>query len=233
MDGLNRKKVAICETQPVTAEGLRCLVASSADLEWLDSADSIGAARDLVWLRLPDVLVVDKALGLQAIADAMVDLRGPDSRTAIVLWGVSISQTEALRLVQAGAKGVVRKSAPANVLLACLQSVASGVTWMEDVFFGDRSRLGRGRNSLTPRELQVADLIEQGFKNREIAGELGIRPGTVKIHLKHIFEKTGIRGRYGLALTGMREKGRLALLEKTGDSLRVSRVCASPRPETG
>ena len=44
------------------------------------------------------------------------------------------------------------------------------------------------------------ELVEQGFKNREIAQELGIRPGTVKIHLKHIFEKTGVRGRHGLGL---------------------------------
>lgn len=51
------------------------------------------------------------------------------------------------------------------------------------------------------------ELVEQGLKNREIARELGIRPGTVKIHLKHIFEKTGVRGRYGLALTGLRQKG--------------------------
>jgi len=45
------------------------------------------------------------------------------------------------------------------------------------------------------------------------AAILGIRSGTVKIHLKHIFEKTGIRGRYGLALSGLREKGLLAMVE--------------------
>ena len=50
-------------------------------------------------------------------------------------------------------------------------------------------------------------MVEQGFKNKEIALELGIRPGTVKIHLKHIFEKTGVRGRYGLAISGLKERG--------------------------
>jgi len=62
---------------------------------------------------------------------------------------------------------------------------------------------------LTARELQVMELVERGMKNKDIGDELGIRTGTVKIHLKHIFEKTGIRGRYGLALSGLKEKGLL------------------------
>jgi DNA-binding NarL/FixJ family response regulator len=54
------------------------------------------------------------------------------------------------------------------------------------------------------------ELVERGMKNKEIAVALGIRTGTVKIHVKHIFEKTGIRGRYGLALSGLKERGRMA-----------------------
>jgi DNA-binding CsgD family transcriptional regulator len=63
------------------------------------------------------------------------------------------------------------------------------------------------RTPLTAREAQVVDLVERGMTNREIACELGIRTGTVKIHLKHIFEKTGVHGRYGLALCGLKERG--------------------------
>ncbi len=63
---------------------------------------------------------------------------------------------------------------------------------------------------LTVRELQVMELVERGFRNKDIAVSLGIQTGTVKIHLKHIFEKTGIRGRYGLALSGLKEKGMMA-----------------------
>lgn len=79
---------------------------------------------------------------------------------------------------------------------------------MEDCVFRDNGRPDRyPRSELTSREQQVLELVEQGYKNKEIASDLGIRPGTVKIHLKHIFEKTGVRGRYGLALSGLRERG--------------------------
>jgi two-component system nitrate/nitrite response regulator NarL len=83
---------------------------------------------------------------------------------------------------------------------------------MEDCVFRDSSRSDRyPRSELTAREQQVLELVEQGFKNKEIAGELGIRPGTVKIHLKHIFEKTGVRGRYGLALNSLKDRDLVAI----------------------
>jgi DNA-binding NarL/FixJ family response regulator len=106
-----------------------------------------------------------------------------------------------------GAKGIVRKTAEAGTILACLESVAQGATWMEESLFREATRSERqNRLDLTAREQQVLELVEQGMRNKEIARELGIRPGTVKIHLKHIFEKTGVRGRYGLALSGLRER---------------------------
>ena len=93
--------------------------------------------------------------------------------------------------------------------MECLLAVAEGRTWMEDSALQDERPGGVPKSRLTAREHEVADLVEKGLKNREIARTLGIQTGTVKIHLKHIFEKTGCRGRYGLALCGLREKGYL------------------------
>jgi DNA-binding NarL/FixJ family response regulator len=118
-----------------------------------------------------------------------------------------MTESEALRYLKLGAKGVVRKTAEIGTLLACLENVAMGCTWMEEAFFREGSRFERqDRLQLTTREQQVLELVEQGLRNKEIASELGIQPGTVKIHLKHIFEKTGVRGRYGLALSGLRDR---------------------------
>src|ERR1017187_8791469 len=121
-----------------------------------------------------------------------------------------MSESEAVRFLQAGAAGVIRKTAPLAELADCLRTVAAGGNWMEsDVVRDPRLPLRTGRSALTPREVQVMDLVERGYKNKEIGLSLGIRTGTVKIHLKHIFEKTGIRGRYGLALSGLKHKGLL------------------------
>ncbi len=203
------KRVSVCDTQPVTAEGVRTLLSGSPDMVFADVTDSLAQALDLIRRTSPDVLLLDKAFGIQAILDWLAGLKANESLgTAIVIWGVSVTEAEALRFLQAGARGILRKTAGIPVVLACLRTVGLGRSWMEDCVFRDSNRAERyPRSELTSREQQVLELVEQGFKNKEIATELGIRPGTVKIHLKHIFEKTGVRGRYGLALNGLKDRG--------------------------
>jgi two-component system, NarL family, nitrate/nitrite response regulator NarL len=206
------RTVSICDTQPVTAEGIRTLLSDCPDLKFEQATDSLSRAMEMLRESPPSVVVVDKAFGIQTILEWLTELRTADAdlstRTGIVIWGVSVTEAEALRFLQAGARGILRKTATIPMLVACLRSVAAGRTWMEDCVFRDSGRSERyPRSELTAREQQVLELVEQGFKNKDIAVDLGIRPGTVKIHLKHIFEKTGVRGRYGLALSGLKERG--------------------------
>jgi DNA-binding NarL/FixJ family response regulator len=206
------KTVIVCDTQPVTAEGIRTVLAGSPDLEFHQVADSLGLALDLARRLAPDVMVVDKAFGIQAILEWLSEIRSAAPGVGVVIWGVSVSEAEALRFLQSGARGILRKTAVVSVVLSCLRTVAEKRTWMEDSVFRNSSRSDRyPRSELTTREQQVLELVEQGFKNKEIAVDLGIRPGTVKIHLKHIFEKTGVRGRYGLALSGLKERSLVAV----------------------
>jgi len=207
-EDLAKKRIAVCDTQPITAQGLRNLLASSEDLQLVEAMNSLESATAFVRANTPDIVVVDKGFGMRAVLDWIHDLKLTDATPAVTVWGVSMTEAEALRLLQAGARGIIRKTADLASLLVCLRTVASGRSWMEDCVFRDSARqIGYPRSELTAREHQVLELVEQGFKNKEIALELGIRPGTVKIHLKHIFEKTGVRGRYGLAISGLKDKG--------------------------
>lgn len=201
--------VAVCDTEPILIEGLRSLLESAESLRVVAAESSLEDGMDAVRELKPSILVIDKNFGLHALGELLVKLEGAPKRVGTIVWGHNFSEAECVRLVQAGALGVLRKTSSLDTVLECLGAVQRGGSWV----CGDEARDYRGRRSghspLTSRESQVMDLVEQGMKNKEIAQALGIRVGTVKIHLKHVFEKTGIRGRYGLALSGLKQKGLL------------------------
>jgi DNA-binding NarL/FixJ family response regulator len=202
------RTVAICDTQPVAAEGMRMLLEASPYLQYQQTLDSLAWALEMVRRQAPDLLVVDKTFGIKAILEWLRDVGHTDSRTRVVIWGAAITESEAVRFLQGGARGILRKTASVNEAMSCLLSVADGRNWMEESLFRDPTRSDRPlRHTLTAREQQVLELVEQGLRNKRIAQDLGITLGTVKIHLNHIFVKTGVRGRHGLALDGLKSRG--------------------------
>jgi DNA-binding NarL/FixJ family response regulator len=204
--------VAVCDTEPVAIEGLRSLLHSVGGLRVVAAETTLVDGLDAVRELRPRLAVLDKAFGMQGVTDFLHSAHS-NGETSVIIWSTTFSEAEALRLLQAGAAGVVRKTSSLDTLLDCITSVATGAQWMgEDIIRGSDALPRPRPSALTAREVEVMQLVERGLRNREIAEQLGIRVGTVKIHLKHIFEKRGIRGRYGLALSGLREKGLLTTL---------------------
>jgi len=98
------KTVCICDTQPVTAEGIRTLLSGCPDLKFLEGTDSLNRALELMRRSAPDVLMLDKAFGIQAILEWLSALRSVEAvgefqagglRTGIVVWGVSVTEGQA------------------------------------------------------------------------------------------------------------------------------------------
>lgn len=202
--------LVVCDTEPIAIEGLRNLLEPITDFRIVAAENSLPEAMQTARDLAPSVFLLDKAFGIQPVMDCLKEIRHSGRPTSSVIWGVALSEAESVRFLQAGCAGIVRKTAPLATLVECLQTVATGSNWMENEVTRGWDRGLNGRCALTARELQVRELVERGMKNKEIAVSLGIRTGTVKIHLKHIFEKTGIHGRYGLALSGLKEKGLLS-----------------------
>src|SRR5450759_3642710 len=199
--------LAVCDPEPVAMEGLRRLMESIDGPRVVAVETNMESAVTAVRKLQPSLLVVDKVFGLPTLTSWVRLLHTAEEPTAVIVWGTLMSESEALRFLQAGVAGVIRKTAPLAELAGCIRTVAAGGNGVERGVLRDpRLPLRTGRSALTPRENEVMDLVERGYKNREIGQSLGIRTGTVKIHLKHIFEKTGIRGRYGLALSGLKHK---------------------------
>ena len=82
----------------------------------------------------PRVAIIDKGLGTQDVLNWLARNRGR-GQTPIVVWGALISDAEALRFLQNGAKGVLRKTALPEHLMSCLDAVVNGATWMDDNLF--------------------------------------------------------------------------------------------------
>jgi DNA-binding NarL/FixJ family response regulator len=218
--------VCLCDPQPVVQQGLEGLLERNEDFELLAAGSQLARVNELMSSCSPDVLIMERSFGMHAALEAINQLKQTHPRLKVVVWASQISDIECFRLLQAGARGILKKTASPELIFHCLHRVAEGHLWTEDLYNSPQASLAQPRNRpLTPREVEVASLVSKGMKNREIGESLGIATGTVKIHLMHIFEKTGIRDRFELALRGLRnatEKDRGAAAETPAFPAEVS-----------
>jgi two-component system, NarL family, nitrate/nitrite response regulator NarL len=104
--------------------------------------------------------------------------------------------------------GIVVSGPQVGHLLECIESVAAGRRWVDpDVLSLVFAPKRTSRDSLTSREQQIVDGVVRGLRNKEIAREMNIREGTVKMHLHHIFDKLELKSRTQLVLAFSKTKG--------------------------
>lgn len=198
---MSRISVLVCEPQPVVVEGLKKVLAETDDLFLAGVVSRPAEALEAIQRSQPNVVLLDATAGVTAAFRLLSQLKGAGPVHA-VLWVVDLPETDAFRALQVGARGIIRKTLPVAKLMECLREVAAGRIWMQEseqlAEFLQRKEATR----LTPREKEVVRLICRGLRNRQIAENLHITPGTVKVHLMHIFEKTGLKDRLALAVHG-------------------------------
>ena len=199
---MNSISIFVCEAQPIVIEGLQRVLADCEDLQFAGSVAKASEALEVAQRVRPDIVLIDGSNGLTAALRLLGNLKAACPTTYAVLWVVDLPEMDAFRALQMGIRGIVRKTLPASKLIECLREVGAGKIWMEQseqvAEFLHRKEASR----LTPREKEVVRLICRGMKNKQIAEDLRITPGTVKVHLMHIFEKTGLKDRLALAVHG-------------------------------
>jgi len=206
---LNRLTVFACESQPIVLEGLAKVLGGSEDLEYAGAAANLADALEALRLRRPDVILIDQSAGLKVVFQFISDVKNTWAHCQPVLWVNDLAEIDCFRALQLGARGILKKTLPVDAVLECLRSVARGNVWIESSLsnpvLGSIER--RSTPRLTPREKEIVHHVCAGLKNKEIAESLTITPGTVKVHLMHIFEKTGVKDRFELAVHGRRLLG--------------------------
>ncbi len=104
-----------------------------------------------------------------------------------------------------GIHGVVFRSVTGPQLLECVHAVAGGATWVQPALVtpevNENDMVGaRVRDRLTPKELRIVALVVQGYKNKDIATELGTTEQVIKNYLRNVYDKIGVSDRLELAL---------------------------------
>jgi two-component system nitrate/nitrite response regulator NarL len=205
---VNKVSVFVCEAQPIVIEGLAKVLTESAEFEYVGSASGFSEALDFVRGKHPDVILVDQSAGLKLVFQFISDVRNTWSRCQPVLWANDLAEIDCFRALQLGARGILKKTVPVQSILECLRAVSQGDVWIESSLSEHGGGLDRrSAPRLTPREKEIVHHVCVGMKNKEIGEALAITSGTVKVHLMHIFEKTGVKDRFELAVNGRRLLG--------------------------
>jgi DNA-binding NarL/FixJ family response regulator len=201
-------RLVLADDHPVVLAGLEQLLALEDDFAIVAKCTNGDQALRAVRGHRPDVLVLDLQMpgndGL-AVLGELAEARLP---TRVVILTATLDEDDVLEAVRLGVRGLILKDMAPRLLVECIRAVAAGREWLDQGSLSQAlNRLMRreagvqeAAGLLTPRELAVVHLVAKGLRNKEIARQLAITEGTVKIHLHNVYQKVGVDSRIGLTL---------------------------------
>jgi DNA-binding NarL/FixJ family response regulator len=135
--------------------------------------------------------------------DFLAELQAANKAKTLVVLADTGESTQ--RYMAAGAHGVIYRNVTSAALVDCVRKVARGETWVQDIAvpseLTENDMVGvRVRDRLTAKELRIVALIVQGYKNKEIATQLGTTEQVIKNYLRNVYDKIGVSDRLELAL---------------------------------
>ncbi len=199
-------RIVVADDHPLVLDALEGLLSAEDDFEVVALCRDGESALRAVRQHNPDILLLDLTMPILDGVAVLERLSAEETTTSVVVFTGTMDEKRALDCLRLGVSGVILKEAPSDQLIQAVRKVAAGEIWLEKQSYSQAmSLMLRQQNTnrhlaslLTPREMEILLLAAQGMRNREIAQELTITEGTVKMHLHHIFEKLGLPGRAGL-----------------------------------
>ena len=193
--------IAVISDRQILAEGIRNVIAGMSDFV----LSAIYPSRDFFIGGLEEreptrLLLVDAASA--ATLDALKELRSSAPGTFVILWVDGIVPEFAHQALQVGVRAILPKAASIEIHADCIRRVANNETWIERELC--ETVLSARLTHVSVREQQLMALLAQGLKNKEIAWQLKITEGTVKVYLSRLFAKVGANDRFELALLALR-----------------------------
>ncbi|MDM4761829.1 response regulator transcription factor [Galbitalea sp. SE-J8] len=206
-------RVALVDDQALFRAGIRMLVGSQPDLEFVGEAGDGRAGVDMIVATRPDVVLMDIRMPVLDGIESTARVLAPDGPVArpprvIVLTTFDLDEAAA-RAIRAGASGFVLKDADPEFLLAAIRTVHAGTSVIaaaqtRELFahFGEPQRpdAPTAFAELTAREREIFLLAARGLSNAEIAAREFVSEATVKTHISRVLGKLRVRDRVQLVV---------------------------------
>jgi DNA-binding NarL/FixJ family response regulator len=216
-----RIRILLADREEVFRLGVRQLFSLEDDLRVVAQATTSEQVVSLAERFRPHVLMVQGEIAAEPPGNFMEQIRRVSPRSKLVITAPALKGDMASRYMEAGAAGVIVRSAALSQFSRCIREAIKHKTGMVRATGAEMVKTAaaprkpsmRPADTLTRREKAVISCLMQGFPNREIARCLSMAEQTVKNHLRAIFDKVGVSDRLELVLYAIHQKLDIPLIE--------------------
>ena len=202
-------RIFLVDDQTIFREGVIAVLGLQKDLRVVGQAGTVAEAKPLLSKSKPDILLLDVQLPGSSGIDLLREMPELCPQCKTIIIADAGDEEEAVQAMRLGARGYLVKLCRTELFLKAIRKVHVGEVWLDggmtDAVLA--ALTGKqpaedltGKSNLSRRELEVIQLVIQGYKNRDIAEQLFISEKTVKNHLSAIFNKLAVSDRLELTL---------------------------------
>jgi len=197
-----RAKILIVDDHPITRHGLAQLLNNEPDLTVCGEAEDAQRALNSIKSLQPDLVLSDITMTGKSGLELIKEMQAQHPQVAVLVLSMHDESIYAERILRAGARGYLMKSAGGAELLVAIRQVLRGEVYLSkkmsakmiNLLSGNRPKKNRSAlEMLTDREFEVFQLLGEGLATREIGQRLHISSKTVDTHRLHIKDKLNLR----------------------------------------
>jgi DNA-binding NarL/FixJ family response regulator len=200
--------VMVVAASPVVRAGLSAVVASDPQMTVVGSVSDVDVlAREVKHLQ-PDVVLLDLASDSPDLWDKLLLIQEEQDPLRVMLIVEELAQIDTEAGIRAGVRGILLDTSTELEILTAIEAIALGLVVLHpDIleFFSVREQVAPNAvQTLTPREIEVLQMLASGLGNKAIAKNLQISEHTVKFHVSSIFQKLAVSTRTEAVTVGVR-----------------------------
>ncbi len=203
-------RVLVVDDHEMFATSLALALDQEPDLQVCATAHSLGAARTILAVDPPHVVLLDQRLPDGQGVDAIPELKRLAPSVRIVMLTASTDDSTLIAATEASCSGFLTKTSSVDELIGAVRAAAAGEVLMSPALLSRLlRRINRGSrgigSDLTTRELEVLRLIADGSTNAMIGQQLGVSINTVRNHVQNLLNKLGAHSKLEALSIAMRE----------------------------